>query len=135
VGLIATQLINKLAFSGTLSTVQALDPSRFDKVFYIPERVYQAFNYSLSAGILLLPKEYVNYHQLNMNFYTELLGQQTLDRKTYYLDLAPSVQFIFNSITKLNIGYRFQLSGNQTRSSQQTALIGFEYSFLGILRK
>ena len=40
------------------------------------------------------------------------LAQQSLERKAYYVDLAPAVQFIFNSNTKVNIGYRFQLRDN-----------------------
>ena len=81
----------------------------------MPSRIYQAMNYSLSAGYLLLPREYTDYKQTNVNIYTELLAQQSLERKAYYVDLAPAVQFIFNSNAKLNIGYRFQLKGDMLR--------------------
>jgi len=133
-GLIATQLINKLAISGTVSHTQAMDPSRYDKVSYLPPHTYKSLNYSLSAGYLLLPRVYHDYKQLNLNFYTELLGQQTLDRKTFYVDLAPAIQFIFNSNSKLNLGYRFQLNGNQYRM-EKSYLVAFEHTFFNVLKK
>jgi hypothetical protein len=132
-GIIATQLINKLAVSGTFSHTQAMDPSRYDKFIYVPERLYKSLNYSVSAGYLLLPREYKSYDQLNVNIYTELLGQQTLDRKTFYLDLAPSLQFIFNSNSKLNLGYRFQLNGDQHRM-EKSFLVGFEHTFFNVMK-
>jgi hypothetical protein len=112
-----------------------LDGSRNDKVLYTPVRNYQAMNYSLSAGYLLIPRTYTDYKQTNINLYAELLGQQTLDRKTNYWDLAPALQFIFNSNSKLNIGYRFQVSGNMNRMSKQSMLVSFERTFLNALRK
>ena len=132
-GLIATQLWHKLAVSGTVSHTQVLDKSRNSKVIYIPARSYQAMNYSLSAGYLLFPKEYTNYKQMNLNLYTEVLAQQTLDQKKHYIDIAPALQFIFNSNTKLNIGYRFQVSGSMERMSGDNWLISFERTFLNAL--
>ena len=134
-GLIATELINKFAISGTISHTQALDPSRFDKVMYTPERLYQSINYSLSAGYLVLPFEYKSYDQLNMNVYAELLGQRTMDRRTNFLDLATSFQFIFNSNTKLNLGYRFPLKNNQHRGMQKSILLSLEHTFFNALKK
>ncbi|HRG94213.1 MAG TPA: hypothetical protein PLZ10_14750, partial [Chitinophagaceae bacterium] len=83
-GLVATQLWHKLAVSATVTHTQLLDNSRFNKVLYIPQRNYQAMNYSLSAGYLVFPKEYRDYKQTNLNLYLEILSQQTLDRKTNY---------------------------------------------------
>jgi hypothetical protein len=134
-GVIATQLWNKLAVSTTISHTQVLDESRNSKVIYVPERNYQSMNYSLSAGYLLLPKEYTDYKQTNLNLYLEMLAQQTLDRKTHYVDLAPAVQLIFNSNAKLNLGYRFQLSSNMDRMNTNSWLISFERTFLGVLKK
>lgn len=133
-GVVATQLLNKLAVSGSISHTQAMDPSRYDKMLYVPERTYKSVNYTLSAGYLLLPREYKDYGQLNVNLYTELLGQRTLDTKTFYLDLAPSMQFIFNSNSKLNLGYRFQLNGDQHRMKKYF-LVAFEHTFFNALRK
>lgn len=134
-GVIATGLANKTAVSLTVSHTQLLDKSRNNKVLYIPERNYQAMNYSLSAGYLLLPRNYTDFKQTNVNLYAELLAQQTLDRKTHYVDLAPAIQFIFNSISKLNIGYRFQLSGNMVRMAEKSLLVSYEYTFLNALKK
>lgn len=134
-GLIATQLLDRLAFSATVGHVQALHKSRTDKVLYIPGRSYQAMNYSLSAGYLLLPRNYTGFKQTNVNLYTEFLAQQTLDRKKHYIDMAPAVQFIFNSISKLNIGYRFQLTGNMQRMAGESWLVSYEYTFLNALKK
>lgn len=130
-GLIATQLWHKLAVSATVSHTQVLDQSRKNKnVIYIPARDYQAMNYSLSAGYLLFPKEYTSYKQMNLNLYTEILAQQTLDKKTHYIDLAPALQFIFNSNLKFNIGYRFQISGTMQRMANNSWQISLERTFL-----
>ncbi|MEO7925026.1 MAG: hypothetical protein ABIR30_15195 [Chitinophagaceae bacterium] len=134
-GIIATQLWNKLALSGTLTHTQVLDKSRNSKVIYVPTRLYQAMNYTLSAGYLLLPKEYTDYKQTNLNVYAELLGEQSLDAKKYCVDLAPAVQLIFNSNSKLNIGYRFQVSGNMSRMASNSWQISFERTFLNALKR
>ena len=135
VGLIATELIHKLAVSGTISHTQALDPSRFDKTLNTQNYIYKSMNYSLSAGYLVLPFEYKSYDQLNMNVYAELLGQTTMDRKTYFLDLATAVQFIFNSNTKLNLGYRFPLKYIQYRGMQRSFVLSLEHTFFNALKK
>lgn len=134
-GIIATQLWHKLAVSATLSHTQVLDKSRNDKVIYVPARNYQSLNYAVSAGYLLFPKEYTDYRQTNLNLYFELLGQRSLDRKKYFVDLAPALQLIFNSNAKLNIGYRFQVSNNMERMTNNSWLISFERTFLNALRK
>jgi hypothetical protein len=135
-GLIATQLWGKLALSGTVSHTQVLHKDRNNKsVIYIPSRIYQVMNYSLSAGYLVLPLEYTDYKQTNLNIYTEVLAQQALDREAYYIDLAPAFQLIFNSNAKLNIGYRFQLNGDMHRMARNSWLIAFERTFLNALKK
>ncbi len=134
-GLIATQLWHRFALSATVSHTQVLDESRNDKVIYIPERNYQSMNYVLSGGYLLFPKEYTDYKQLNVNLYTEFLAQHTLEAKKFYIDMAPALQFIFNSNAKLNIGYRFQLDGDMDRMTSDSWLISFERTFLNALKK
>ena len=134
-GLIATQLWHRLALSGTIAHTQVLDQSRKSDVIYVPARAYQSMNYSLSAGYLLFPKEYTDYKQVNINIYTELLMEQTLDIKKHCVDLAPAVQFIFNSNAKLNIGYRFQVSSNMARMSTNSWLLSFERTFLNVLKR
>ena len=134
-GLVATQLWHKLAVSATVTHTQLLDNSRFNKVLYIPQRNYQAMNYSLSAGYLVFPKEYRDYKQTNLNLYLEILSQQTLDRKTNYLDIAPALQLIFNSNAKFNLGYRFQATGNMSRMANNSWQVSFERTFLGAFKK
>jgi hypothetical protein len=129
-GLIATQLWNKLALSGTLSHTQLTHSSRKSNVFYIPERDYSSLNYSLSGGYLLFPRNYTDYRQTNVNLYVELLGQRTFGAGRFYVDVAPAIQLIFNSNLKLNLGRRMQLDSDMTRMSENTWLISLERTFL-----
>lgn len=126
-GLIATQLVNKLAVSGTASYLKIFEPS--DKTGLNPMLAYNMLNYSLSAGYLLFPREYVDYNQTNLNLYVEMLGMKALDKNDYGLDIAPALQLIFNSNSKLNVGYRFQVAGNMTRIANQQVLISLEHTF------
>ncbi len=132
-GLIGTQLWNRLALSGTIAYLHALaNPSTYH---HTAEPVRNAVNYSLSSGYLVFPINYQSYRQTNMNVYVELLGQRALDRDAYYIDLAPALQFIFNSNSKLNLGYRFQLGSNMERMTAQSWLLAYEYTFLNALKK
>jgi len=133
-GIIATQLVNKLAVSATLSNVQILQSSRWPKQSS-PSYPYQAIDYTVSARYLLFPRNYTSYKQTNLNLYVELLGQKTYDLKRYYTDLAPAIQLIFNSNAKLNIGYRFELGSDMHRMAAQSWLISFERTFLNALSK
>lgn len=135
-GVIATQLWNKLAVSATVSIVELLDNERWEKS--VPQQyAYEALNYSLSAGYLVLPVEYKNYNQTNLNLYLELLGSRNLDWRyeKQYIDLAPSVQFIFKSTSKLNIGYRFQINSDIYRLMDNSFMLSYEYLFLNALKK
>lgn len=135
-GIIATQLWHKFALSGTISHTQVLDNSRKNKtVIYVPERKYQSLNYSLSGGYLLLPREYNSYKQTNLNLYLEVLGQQTLDAKVSFIDIAPALQLIFNSNFKVNLGYRFQVNGDMQRMADNSWQISIERTFLNALKK
>lgn len=127
-GIIATQLLHKLAISSTVSYIGTAKRDAGDPLAGVmPSR---AFNYSLSAGYLVFPEKYTDYKQTNLNLYMELLGQQTTDISRYYVDLAPAVQLIFNSQVKLNLGYRFQLGSDMNRMSNKSWLIGFEWLLL-----
>lgn len=134
-GLVATQLWHRLALSVTAGHTQVLHRSKNDGVLYIPERGYQSFNYSMSGGLLVLPISYRDYRQTNVNVYLELLGQQLTDKKAGFLDMAPALQFIFNSNSKLNAGYRFQLTGSMQRMARKSWLISFEKSFFNAWKK
>lgn len=136
VGVIATQLWNKLAVSATVSETEVFDKKRWDKE--LPQQyAFRSINYSLSAGYLVLPVDYKDYQQTNLNIYAELLGGRNLDweYEKYYINLAPSVQLIFNSTSKLNIGYRFQLKSDIYRNMTKSWMISYEHIFLNALKK
>ena len=133
-GLVMTQLLHKLAISSTIGITELLHWRRWDKT-HTGMHPYQAFNYSFSAGYLLFPRRYSSYRQTNLNLYVELLGSRNLDRPGHYVDLAPAIQLILNSNTKLNAGYRFQLTGNIFRMAENSMLIGVETTFLNVLKR
>jgi hypothetical protein len=126
-GIIATKLVNKFAVSGSVGYLYRLNNLNGKREVIVP---WRAVNYSISAGYLLLPKEYTSYKQTNVNLYTEFLGASTLDNKKYFIDIAPAVQFIINSIARVDLGYRTQLSGNTQRMANSSFLIRVEYNFL-----
>jgi hypothetical protein len=132
-GVILTQLLHKLALSSTLSYTASLQ----DRIQHIGihSYTYNALNYSLSAGYLLFPRKYNGYGQTNFNLYLEMLGSRALDKQAGFLDLAPAVQFIFSSNTKLNLGYRFQVSGDMERMAESSFLISIERTFLNALKR
>jgi hypothetical protein len=133
-GVILTQLLHKLAISGTGSLVEVLHPDRWKdfggQTFY----GYRSFNYSLSTGYLLLPRKYMSYEQTNFNIYLELIGSSGLDRDYAFTDLAPAIQLIVNSNAKINVGYRFQISGGAYRMGTSSLSISYERSFLNAIK-
>jgi hypothetical protein len=135
-GVIATQLWNKLAVSGTVGWNEVFDGLRRNKQ-YRNLYAFRSVNYSLSAGYLLFPVEYKNYDQTNINLYAELLGGRNINfpAESHWIDLAPSVQAIFSSTAKLNIGYRFQLKSDIYRMTKNSVMVSFEYIFLNALKR
>jgi hypothetical protein len=126
-GIIATQLINKVALSAGAGYLYAADNSQGNK-FNFGEQNLNAVGYNFSMGKLMLPKEYTSYDQVNMNLMTEFLGQTNLHTGDTYLDLAPSVQFIFKSRIRLDVGYRLPLVKDLQRTAPAGALLRFEYN-------
>ena len=133
-GLIATQLINKLAVSATASYMKGISKEPLHHHDGEGDHL-SMFNYSLSAGYLLLPKNYTSYGQTNVNIYLELLGSKGIGHTHYFVDLAPAFQIIFNSATKINAGARFQLSGNMIRVGERTYQLAVEHTILNVFRK
>ncbi|GAB2655214.1 hypothetical protein GCM10027036_05750 [Flavihumibacter cheonanensis] len=131
-GLIGTQLLHKLAISGTASYIRV-----FDEKFKTMRDMHDqdALMYSLSAGYLLFPTSYSAYEQVNLNLYVEVLGMKGLGPGTHYLDIAPSIQLIFNSSTKLNLGARLEASGNATRIARNNYFLSLESTFLNVWKK
>ncbi|MBW4890432.1 hypothetical protein KXQ82_11920 [Mucilaginibacter sp. HMF5004] len=124
-GLVVTQLLHKLALSATANAVHSLNNISNP----VPAAISRnQLDYSFSAGYLLLPKTYTDYKQTNVNLYVEFLGKSSLDNKGSLIDIAPAVQFIFNSTTRLDLSYQTQLSGNLSRTSNTTYLIRLEHN-------
>ena len=57
----------------------------------------------------------------------ELIGQHLLATHENFLDMAPAVQFIFHSQTRLDIGYKFQLYSDMQRVAPNGVMIRLEY--------
>jgi len=137
-GIVATQLLHKLAISSTVAYTKILA----DGTDYLKSG--DALSYTLSFGYLLLPKTYTGYHQTNFNFYFELLGKTQwsslngiVDNRQIqnsYLDAAPGVQFIFNSITRLDVSWRTQLTGNMNRIYYNLLLIRLEHNIFNVIQ-
>ncbi len=128
-GIVATRLKNKLALSGSLGYSYRLNNVGHTTEIFQP---LHAITYTGSAGLLLFPKEYTSYHQVNMNLYLEMLGQSFIDKKQYFMDVAPAAQFIFNSISRIDISYRTQIAGNVSRLSNSGFMIRLEYNLLNV---
>jgi hypothetical protein len=131
-GLVGTQLIHKVAFSGSVAYAQRWD--NVTDAHGVPGQSGNALNYSASAGWLLFPRHYRDYRQTNMNLMCEFLGASALDKRAAFVDVAPAVQFIFNSISRLDLGYRTQVAGDMDRLSRSAFFVRLEYNFLNAYR-
>lgn len=130
VGLIATQLLHKTAISSTVYYEHARNNTRSHEIPL--ENDNKALNYSLSIGRLIYPKTYKGFKQTNINLMIEMLGQSLPDNGKNYLDVAPAIQFIFNSQTRVDIGYKHELYSNMLRTSANAFLIRVEHLFFNI---
>lgn len=132
-GLIATKLVNKLALSASVSWMYASDNGK--QKFRFGNQLRNAMGYSLSTGLLVLPKEYTSYRQTNLNLMVEFLGQVNAHNGYGWFDIAPSLQLIFNSRARLDFGYRIPLVKKLLRYSAEGALLRLEYNFYNIFNK
>lgn len=130
-GIVATQLLHKQAIAASISFNRATNNGADNK--FPASQSDQAINMSLSTGRLILPVRYVNYRQTNLNLIVELLGQHLLTTDMSYLDLAPAVQFIFNSQTRVDIGYKIQLYSNMQRTTPNGMMIRIEHLLFNVL--
>jgi hypothetical protein len=130
-GIIATQLLRKVALSSTISIAKALDNGDKNKFIYGWNNS-KAVNYSFSFGKLMLPKEYKDYRQTNVNLMVETLSQVNTGSGKYYVDIAPTVQLIFNSQSRIDLGYRKQISSNLLRTAPNGFFIRVEHNFFNV---
>ncbi len=129
-GFIATQLLHKVALSASSSYERAMNNNA--NKFPI-NQANSAMNYTLSVGKLMLPKEYVDYKQTNVNLMVEFLGQRLINDGKYFVDIAPSVQFIINSQTRIDFGYRHQLKSTMNRTAPNGFMLRFEHLLFNVL--
>ncbi len=132
VGIIATQLIKKFAASAGVSYISQLEKT--DKVNLGLPFSNEGIQYNISMGYLVFPRSYKSYKQTNFNLYCEFLGMKNTDIKRSFIDIAPAIQFIFNSSTRFNAGARYQLAGNAHRMAKESYFISIEYYFLNTLK-
>ncbi len=126
-GIVATQLLHKVAISSSISYSKALDNSNNNK--FPSTQNSSAINYTLSVGKLMLPKKYTSYEQPNINLMCEFLGQTLTPNSKSFLDIAPSIQLILKSKIRIDVGYRQQLYSNMLRTAPNGLMLRFEYNF------
>lgn len=139
-GIIITQLWHKLALSTTIGMYKPFANKNFDQSGN-PGNVY---NYSLSAGYLLLPVTYKSYNQINLNAYLEILG--TTNRMKNYEEthihksedisqkfnrnqvmIAPGLQAIFSSRTRMEGGYSFPFIQSKYSKGENMVMLRIEH--------
>jgi hypothetical protein len=130
-GLIATQLLHKVALSASASYEHAMDNSEVNK--FPANQSNDAMNYTFSIGKLMLPKEYKSYKQVNLNLMAEFIAQRLNVSGKYFVDIAPSIQFIFNSQTRVDLGYRKELKSNMVRTAPSGFMLRFEHLLFNVL--
>ena len=129
-GIIATQLINKLAISSSISFEKALDNK--PNYPYPASQSDNATNYTLSFGKLVYPKKYTSFKQTNINLMIEFLGQTLNKNGKSFLDVAPSIQFIINSQARIDLAYKQELYNSMVRSAPNGFYLKLEYTFFNI---
>ena len=148
-GLVFTQLLHKLALSGNIAYSRTFHRAQYapamgempmpgmpgsEDLSNMPA-ARQLISYSLSSGYLVLPIRYKNYNQPNFNAYFEVLGSTNPETGHSYLDFAPAVQVIINSLTRIDLGYRFQVSGDMlNRYNKNMYMAKVEFNFFNVLR-
>jgi hypothetical protein len=129
-GITATQLLHKLALSTSVSYRQATNNGNGHVL--ASSAVGRTINYTASAGQLVLPRHYTHFGQTNLNLMAELLGQYNTGLSRSYLDVAPSIQLIFNSRWRVDAGYRQQLYGGLQRMAKNSFLLRLEFNFFNV---
>ena len=129
-GIVATQLIKKVAISASVSFEKAFD-NKPDYAF--PDtQSDNATNYTLSLGKLMYPKKYTSFKQTNINAMLEFVGQTLNENGKSYLDVVPSIQFIVNSQARIDVAYRQELYSSMLRSAPNGFYLNLEYTFFNV---
>jgi hypothetical protein len=64
----------------------------------------------------------------------EMLCQTNLSTGKTFVDLAPSLQFIFLSKMRIDLGYRFALSKDLFRTAPSGGMIRLEYNIFSAFK-
>jgi hypothetical protein len=129
-GIVATQLLHKLALSGSVNYNRAFDNRGGNDRLIGQTR--EAIGYTFSAGYLTYPKEYTSYDQPNFNVYLEFLGKTNLGNTKSFLEAAPALQVILHSRTRIEVSKRFELSGNMHRMTKNMWLFRIEHNLFNV---
>ncbi|SHN32219.1 hypothetical protein [Mucilaginibacter sp. OK098] len=129
-GVVFTQLLHKLALSGSVSYLHAWDNGGNNNIPVANAK--DAIGYTLSSGYLLLPKAYKSYSQTNLNLYAEFLGKINPGYGQSYLDAAPAVQLIFNSTIRVDFSYRIPIYNSMVRNTKDMYLVRVEYNLFNL---
>jgi len=125
-GWIGTFLKNKVSLSQGITFLHALDKSgRISPGIKSPE---EGIEYNISVGKLLLPKNYVDYKQVNLNAMLELLGQTDPSSGNTNIDLGMAFQLILYSQARVDAGYRFGIIKRDAGTGEQGFLVRLEYN-------
>ncbi|MBF7093076.1 hypothetical protein IUY40_16205 [Flavobacterium sp. ALJ2] len=130
-GLVATQLIHKVALSSSVSYVRVLNNPDYS----FPDALGKnAVNYTFSVGKLMYPKKYTNYKQTNINAMLEFTGQTITENGKSYLDVVPSIQFIINSQARIDLAYKKELYSSMQRAASDGIFLKLEYTFFNVTK-
>ncbi|CAA9199011.1 hypothetical protein ACHRVW_19590 [Flavobacterium collinsii] len=130
-GLVATQLIHKVALSSSVSYVRALNNADYS----FPDALGKnAINYTFSVGKLMHPKKYTSYKQTNINAMLEFTGQTITENGRSYLDVVPSIQFIINSQARIDLAYKKELYSSMQRMATDGVFLKLEYTFFNVTK-
>ena len=129
-GFVFTQLLHKLALSGSVSYLRAWDNGGDNALPTANAR--NAIAYTLSSGYLLLPETYKDYNQLNVNVYAEFLGKTNPGYGQSYVDAAPALQLIINSLIRVDFSYRVPIYNTMERNTAHMYLVRLEYNLFNL---
>lgn len=136
-GIISTLLLDHLAASVTLGAVTGIPDIENEE--HIAYHDITNYNYSISAGYLVYPAEYVSYSDPNFNIYAEVLGkygsynvvEHDVVRPGSANEIVLSVgpQVILNSIARIDLAFKTTLLSNAPHRSPNAVYIKFERIF------
>lgn len=129
-GVVATQLLHKLALSGSFNYTRAYN-NRGDNDLS-PNQAKNALGYTFSAGYLAYPKLYTSYKQPNLNIYLEFSGKTNPGKSKTFLEAAPALQVILNSRTRVDVSKRIELYGNMSRMTRNMWLFRIEHNLFNV---